>query len=70
MQDKPVVLKADGQVPDGVAAYTFDKCFNYLSTQAEVYENAVRPSVQAVLDGYNATVFAYGQTGTGKTHTM
>ena len=30
----------------------------------------MRPSVDAVRQGYNATVFAYGQTGTGKTHTM
>ena len=30
----------------------------------------VRPAVQAVLGGFNATVFAYGQTGTGKTYTM
>ena len=30
----------------------------------------MRPSVDAVLEGYNATVFAYGQTGTGKTFTM
>ena len=54
------MLTADGQIPDGVAAYGFDKCFDAGATQAEVYEQAVRPSVQAVLDGYNATVFAYG----------
>ena len=36
----------------------------------EIFEESVRPSVLAALDGYNVTVFAYGQTGTGKTYTM
>jgi kinesin family protein 11 len=31
---------------------------------------AVRPIVEEVLEGFNCTIFAYGQTGTGKTHTM
>ena len=35
-----------------------------------MYNATVAPSVNAVLQGYNATVFAYGQTGTGKTYTM
>jgi GTPase SAR1 family protein len=35
-----------------------------------VYKSVVAPLVQQVLQGYNCTVFAYGQTGTGKTHTM
>jgi hypothetical protein len=33
-----------------------------------VYDSVVRPVVDEVLQGYNCTVFAYGQTGTGKTH--
>jgi kinesin family protein 5 len=40
------------------------------STQAEVFEYTAVPLIQDVLNGYNATIFAYGQTGTGKTHTM
>lgn len=36
----------------------------------EVYQNVVSPLIEEVLLGYNCTVFAYGQTGTGKTHTM
>lgn len=36
----------------------------------EVYNEAARPIVQNVLEGYNGTIFAYGQTGTGKTFTM
>ena len=36
----------------------------------EVYNQAARPIIQNVLEGYNGTIFAYGQTGTGKTFTM
>jgi kinesin family protein 11 len=38
--------------------------------QKEVYDLAIAPAVQDVVHGYNCTVFAYGQTGTGKTYTM
>ena len=40
------------------------------STQRDIYEQSIRPLVDAALAGYNATVFAYGQTGSGKTYTM
>ncbi|MFS8033224.1 putative kinesin motor domain, mechanosensitive ion channel MscS, LSM domain superfamily [Helianthus anomalus] len=36
----------------------------------DLYEQAVNPIVNEVLEGFNCTIFAYGQTGTGKTHTM
>ena len=64
------MVQPGGEVPDGVASYTFDHCFSSDATQEEVYDATVRNSVSAVLEGYNATVFAYGQTGTGKTFTM
>jgi len=35
-----------------------------------VFEDSATPLVNDVLAGYNATIFAYGQTGTGKTYTM
>ena len=35
-----------------------------------MFETTAQPIVDSVLQGYNGTVFAYGQTGTGKTHTM
>lgn len=38
--------------------------------QLQVYQEVVSPLIEEVLNGYNCTVFAYGQTGTGKTHTM
>lgn len=43
---------------------------NFSSKQIDLYEETFRPLVQSVLDGFNGTIFAYGQTGTGKTFTM
>jgi len=50
--------------------YEFDLVFDHKSSQAEVYEKACRPIVASALQGYNGTILAYGQTGTGKTFTM
>ncbi|KAH9326557.1 hypothetical protein KI387_006735 [Taxus chinensis] len=50
--------------------FTFDKVFGPNSQQKELYDQAIVPIVNEVLDGYNCTIFAYGQTGTGKTYTM
>jgi kinesin family protein 11 len=51
-------------------AFAFDKVFGMYSTQEEVFDQIVRPIVDEALAGFNCTIFAYGQTGTGKTHTM
>ncbi len=51
-------------------SFKFDYVYDEESTQAFVYENTAKPAVVSTLEGYNATVIAYGQTGTGKTHTM
>jgi kinesin family protein 11 len=50
--------------------FTFDRVFGVTSKQSEVYTQVVRPVVAEVIEGYNCTIFAYGQTGTGKTFTM
>ncbi|GLH11354.1 Kinesin-like protein KLP2 [Gryllus bimaculatus] len=50
--------------------YVYDVAFGEQSTQEEVYRGTTSRLVQDVLLGYNATVFAYGATGSGKTHTM
>ena len=51
-------------------AFTFDRVFGPVSTQEELYLYSAKPVVEDVLKGYNGTIFAYGQTASGKTHTM
>eukprot|EP00997_Jenningsia_sp_PLL12_P007726 NODE_43_length_3051_cov_51.273484_g39_i0.p1 GENE.NODE_43_length_3051_cov_51.273484_g39_i0~~NODE_43_length_3051_cov_51.273484_g39_i0.p1 ORF type:complete len:947 (+),score=311.90 NODE_43_length_3051_cov_51.273484_g39_i0:56-2896(+) len=50
--------------------FTFDTVYEQSSSQETVYENTAKHAVLSVLEGYNATMIAYGQTGTGKTYTM
>ncbi|KAH6805914.1 ATP binding microtubule motor family protein, partial [Perilla frutescens var. frutescens] len=50
--------------------FTFDKIFGPKAQQRSIYDQAISPIVAEVLEGFNCTVFAYGQTGTGKTYTM
>lgn len=50
--------------------FTFDAVYGWTSSQRDVYDDVVRPLVESVLHGFNGTIFAYGQTGTGKTYTM
>ncbi len=58
------------QENNNIYKFTFDRIFDYNSTQQEVYEGAAKPLVDSVLEGFNGTIFAYGQTSSGKTHTM
>jgi kinesin family protein 18/19 len=51
-------------------AFNFKHMFGPSSTQTEVYDETIRDFIPFVLQGYNATVFAYGATGSGKTYTM
>ncbi|XP_040378751.1 kinesin-like protein KIN-14E [Oryza brachyantha] len=50
-------------------SFKFDRVYMPTDNQADVYADA-SPLVTSVLDGYNVCIFAYGQTGTGKTFTM
>ena len=50
--------------------FTFDSVYDHTNAQREIYEETALPIVRAAMEGYNGTVFCYGQTGTGKTHTM
>ncbi|MCJ1357015.1 MAG: kinesin motor protein cin8 [Icmadophila ericetorum] len=50
--------------------YHFDKVFSPAADQAMIFEDVVTPLMDEMLQGYNCTIFAYGQTGTGKTYTM
>ncbi|XP_030379391.1 osmotic avoidance abnormal protein 3-like isoform X6 [Scaptodrosophila lebanonensis] len=50
--------------------FTFDSVYDSLSTTEVIYNELCYPLVESTLEGYNGTIFAYGQTGCGKTHTM
>ena len=50
--------------------FAFDRVFDENTTQGDVYESTTKNLLDSVLDGFNATVFAYGATGCGKTHTI
>lgn len=50
----------------GIADHVFDES----KTSRDLFDAAAKSMVQSVVDGYNGTVFAYGQTAAGKTHTM
>ncbi|RCN51115.1 kinesin motor domain protein [Ancylostoma caninum] len=50
--------------------FTFDAIYNESSKQLDLYDETFRDLVDSVLNGFNGTIFAYGQTGTGKTYTM
>lgn len=65
--EKEGVIEIQG---DATKRFTFDAVFSDQSTQRQIYDVCAAPVVQSVLEGYNGTVFAYGQTGAGKTHTM
>uniref|UniRef100_UPI0037E98CE0 kinesin-like protein KIF18A n=1 Tax=Semicossyphus pulcher TaxID=241346 RepID=UPI0037E98CE0 len=50
--------------------FVFDHVFNEDSTQVDIFENTTKGVLDGVMNGFNCTVFAYGATGAGKTHTM
>ncbi|RYN20666.1 Kinesin heavy chain [Alternaria arborescens] len=58
------------QSKEASGAFTFDRVFDMNSKQADVFDYSIRPTVDDILNGYNGTVFAYGQTGAGKSYTM
>ena len=53
-----------------IRSFSFDHVYDEFCTQEEVYAQFVAPFTAQFLAGYNVTLFAYGQTGTGKTHTV
>lgn len=67
--DREILVKQTGD-SRVTKKFTFDRAFGPESKQSDVYQIIVAPLINEVLSGYNCTVFAYGQTGTGKTHTM
>lgn len=67
---KAVDVHVAGKNGSVTKTFNFDQVYGGSASQEDVYESTVKPVVDEVLDGFNCTIFAYGQTGTGKTHTM
>lgn len=78
VQAKMVVLMDPMEDPDDILRanrsrekqFVFDYTFDSNATQEDVYKNTTRSLLPNIINGYNATVFAYGATGAGKTYTM
>uniref|UniRef100_A0A8C1PXP7 Kinesin-like protein n=1 Tax=Cyprinus carpio TaxID=7962 RepID=A0A8C1PXP7_CYPCA len=78
VDDQMVVLMDPMEDPDDILrahrsrekTYMFDVAFDYSATQDEVYRSTTKGLIEGLISGYNATVFAYGPTGCGKTYTM
>uniref|UniRef100_A0A673I155 Kinesin-like protein n=1 Tax=Sinocyclocheilus rhinocerous TaxID=307959 RepID=A0A673I155_9TELE len=78
LDDQMVVLMDPMEDPDDILrahrsrekTYMFDVAFDYSATQDEVYRSTTKGLIEGLISGYNATVFAYGPTGCGKTYTM
>jgi hypothetical protein len=62
-----IVINGSGDVQKN---FTFDRVYPMGTAQEILYDESARVIVDSVLTGYNGTIFAYGQTGTGKTYTM
>lgn len=67
-QNQIELIRPDNEGPNKDFAY--DSVYDVDSKQQEVYDESAFPLVESVIKGYNGTIFAYGQTGCGKTHTM
>ncbi|XP_051021708.1 centromere-associated protein E [Acomys russatus] len=68
-----VYWKADNNAiyqSDGGKSFNFDRVFHSNETTKHVYEEIAVPIINSAIQGYNGTIFAYGQTASGKTHTM
>lgn len=64
-----VTVRRKGSFVD-YTEFKFDAVLSASATQADVYSVAAQPIVLDVLEGYNGTIMAYGQTGAGKTYTL
>ncbi|OMJ65479.1 hypothetical protein SteCoe_38137 [Stentor coeruleus] len=68
--DKRTVIINSQIDSGGPSNFNFDYVFTPAARQVDVYNIAAKPTVEAVMQGFNGTVFAYGQTSSGKTFTM
>ena len=62
-----LVQKPGEEIPK---VFTFDSVYDWNSEQEAIFTETAFPIINNVMQGYNGTIFAYGQTGTGKTFTI
>uniref|UniRef100_A0A915Q7B7 Kinesin motor domain-containing protein n=1 Tax=Setaria digitata TaxID=48799 RepID=A0A915Q7B7_9BILA len=61
----------DNTIVDGESkSYIFDRVYRQVDRTKDVYDNSAKEVVESAMAGYNGTLFAYGQTASGKTYTM
>lgn len=65
-----IIITPPGASKETSRTFTYDVVYDRDSLQRGVYDEGGFPLVESVMNGYNGTIFAYGQTGCGKTHTM
>jgi len=65
-----VLVQPNGEGGPEEKIFAYDSVYGIDSTQQQVYDETAFPLVESVIGGFNGTMFAYGQTGCGKTHTM
>ena len=70
LTSRSVLADKSPQSKEAAGAFTFDRVFDTDSRQSDVFDFSIRSTVDDILNGYNGTVFAYGQTGAGKSYTM
>lgn len=68
IQKSTQLIIKDSKMED--CSFMFDHVFDMDSTQEEVFDKVGEPVLKNILDGFNGTIMAYGQTSSGKTHTM
>ena len=68
--DPPEQEKSATQTKKVPRTFTFDAVYDQTSCNYGIFQASFKPLIDAVLEGFNSTIFAYGQTGAGKTWTM
>ncbi|KAJ1914678.1 hypothetical protein H4219_004678 [Mycoemilia scoparia] len=69
-EDQKVLRATNLRDPEKDIRYTFDACYGDEVSQETVYNNDVKPLIENVFNGLDTTIFCYGVTGAGKTHTI
>ncbi|KAL4471140.1 hypothetical protein ABPG72_019082 [Tetrahymena utriculariae] len=68
--DNCIVIKQSSDEQEKTYLYNFDTIFDETCTQQQIYRNAISPLIYSLFQGISATIWAYGQSGSGKTYTL